>query len=149
MNDITDKNLSAEEKTLRAYAQWIEVTVFVVNADFKINGAYLDWGKFHKPGNKDAEISPSTINGTIIKDEESYTIASCGRESSPSGTEGGFSLYDGADLVFKYYWDCPWSGSNKDSLKVEDEKKYTVIKKGGGSSGGAIGNIFITVVKKS
>ncbi|AYR19500.1 aegerolysin family protein [Alcaligenes faecalis] len=148
MNSKTDKNFSDEEKTLRAYAQWIEITVFVVNGDFEIKDAHLDWGKFHKPGNKNKEIYASQINGTIIKDEDSYTIASCGRENASSGTEGRFSLYDGNTEVFKYYWDCPWSGSNSDRLDVKDKEKYTVNKKGGGSTSGASGNIFITVVKK-
>jgi hypothetical protein len=148
MNSKTDKNFSDEEKTLRAYAQWIEITVFVVNGDFEIKGAHLDWGKFHDPGNKNKEIYASQINGTIIKDEDSYTIASCGRENASSGTEGRFSLYDGDTEVFKYYWDCPWSGSNSDRLDVKDKEKYAVNKKGGGSTSGASGNIFITVVKK-
>lgn len=148
MNSKTDKDFSDEEKTLRAYAQWIEITVFVVNGDFEIKGAHLDWGKFHEPGNKNKEIYASQINGTIIKDEDSYTIASCGRENASSGTEGRFSLYDGDTEVFEYYWDCPWSGSNSDRLDVKDKEKYAVNKKGGGSTSGASGNIFITVVKK-
>ncbi len=148
MNSKEDKDLSDEEKTIRAYGQWIEITIFVVNSNFKVNDAHLEWGKFHKPGDKDKERSASEINGTIIKDEDSYTIASCGRESESSGTEGKFSLYDGDKVVFQYNWDCPWSGSNSDKLDVKDKDRYTVNKKGGGSTSGASGNIFITVVKK-
>lgn len=122
--------------------------MLVVNGDFEIKGAHLDWGKFHEPGDKNKEIYASQINGTIIKDEDSYTIASCGRENASSGTEGRFSLYDGDTEVFQYYWDCPWSGSNSDRLDVKDKEKYAVNKKGGGSTSGASGNIFITVVKK-
>lgn len=149
MSNSEENDVFISEDYQRAYGQWVEITIYAVNADFTVNDAYTRWGKFHKPGDKNYEVSSRSINGTIIKDGDKYTIASCGRSDASSGTEGGFSLYDGDKLVFRYYWDCPWgSKNNNDSLDEKDKDGYYVTKSGGNYYGGALGNVFIAVMKR-
>lgn len=149
MSNQEDKEISTDDNGTRAYSQWLEIAITAVNDDFTVNDVYLVWGKFYLPGNKNAEIKVASLNGTIVKNGETKTIASCGRKDTSSGTEGGLSLYDGKTLVFTYKWDCPWGKkTNTDSLIEKDKDRYFVDKRGGNYYGGALGNISINVTKK-
>ena len=65
------------------------------------------------------EVDQNKIIGTEIKPGDSYTIYSCGRERSPSGTEGTITMSDkkeNGSRIADIYWDCPW-GVGKNQLE--------------------------------
>ncbi len=133
----------------QAHAQWVEIEIFAENMDITIKNTGLEYGKFHTPGNKDAEIDIGKINGTTIKSGRSYKIAACGRENSFAGTEGKFSLYHGDELLGEYYWDCPWSRKeNKSHFEKKTNDTYELIFSPGNLHSGAIGSVSITLIKR-
>lgn len=87
---------------IMAYAQWVTITIYPANFNATIKNAAHSWGKFYTNGNKDDEIQPSAIDGTVIPAGGSYTISACGREDAASGTEGSFDVYDGDTKVGTY-----------------------------------------------
>lgn len=104
-----------------AYAQWIQIDIKSLNFNGKIDNAKLMWGKFYEKGNKDKELKVSEINGQAINSGETYSVYSCGRSDSASGTEGEFFVYDGNVKIAKLYWDCPWGNKTNTFL----HEKYT------------------------
>jgi hypothetical protein len=137
-----------------AYAQWASFTIKAVGFPGVIDYSRLQWGKFYQWDNKDHEVS---VNG--IKFAEGRTslnlVSACGREDSPSGTQGEFYICkDGADpkgpdyKVCKLSWDCPWAGKiNSWGASDYDSDMYVVSITGGSSFGGAIGTLTVTVAK--
>ncbi|MFC5704470.1 aegerolysin family protein [Cohnella faecalis] len=91
-----------------SYSMWVEVSIDTYNSDVSIQNVELQWGKLYQFGNKDIEISPSSLNGTVIKEGTSFWFCACGRGWSPSGTQGSFQLFDPDNkLIGTYNWDCP------------------------------------------
>ncbi|GAA3563392.1 MULTISPECIES: aegerolysin family protein [Marinobacter] len=123
-----------------AYAQWISITIEPKNYDVTIKNVTSDWGKFYS-GSKDNEVSPEDIEGKVIKAGEKFTISSCGRSDSASGTEGSFDLYHGSSHVGNYYWDCPWGSKTNTSTWTADNSEYITQVTGGNLDSGAIGNV--------
>ncbi len=64
----------------QAFATYKQFVVIKINAPssttVSIKGAHLDWGKFHKEGNKDTEIDASEINTYTIAPGGTLTISS-------------------------------------------------------------------------
>ena len=56
-----------------------------------------------------------SAQGTRIESHKQHEWGHCGRENSPSGTEGSFDVYldGGGEKIATIYWDCPYIGSNK------------------------------------
>jgi Aegerolysin len=135
-----------------AYAQWVSITIISRGARIGIKNATLAYGKFHQSGNKDAEISIDEINKIQINTGESSVINSCGREDSPSGTEGRFDIFD-LDKNVKigeYYWDCPWGSKTNTSIWTPSlSEDYVTQVTGGNLDSGALGNVTIKCVKIS
>lgn len=129
-----------------AYAQWVSIKVSAKLCDLTIKNVVQEWGKFYK-GEKDNEVDPKNINNTMIKNENSYVISACGRENSPSGTEGSFDLYDGETHIGSYLWDCPWGSKTNTSTWNSDNSNYVTQVTGANLDSGALGNVNITVVK--
>ena len=129
-----------------AYAQWVEINIKPINFNTTIKNVRADWGKFYS-GSKDNEIDVSKINNHQISENDSYTISSCGRSDSASGTEGKFDLYDGNTHIGEYYWDCPWGSKTNISNWNPSSEDYIVQVTGGNLDSGALGNIFLKVVK--
>ncbi|KAK9434833.1 Asp-hemolysin [Metarhizium brunneum] len=135
----------------RAYAQWV-VLEFInrMRSDLVIKNAWLRWGKFHKDGDKDSEISTTDVNTISALPGKRCTVSSCGRESAASGTEGDLDLYDGNTKICKVYWDCPW-GSPTNKARILDydpsTSNYAVVLGPYNTSGGALGRVDITVSK--
>ncbi|KAG6915581.1 hypothetical protein DXG01_010882 [Tephrocybe rancida] len=98
------------------YPQWI--VIVISNSSTRklvVKNVRLDWGKFHKDNNKDAEISIGDVEGKEVDAGQQYKINSCGRLSSPTGTEGGLDVYEvDGDKVCHLYWSCPWGGSRNE-----------------------------------
>ena len=135
-----------------AYAQWVSFTMKTIGFDATVDSASLDWGKFYKWDNKDQEESAGDIDTLKFQANKSYTnaISSCGREDSPSGTQGHFDLFTQVGgqktQVCRLNWDCPWgSKTNSWSASDYDDEKYIVSISGGSSYGGAIGTLSVMV----
>lgn len=107
-------------------------------------------GKFHKTGNKDAEISASEINSIVIPPGSSSDVSSCGRSDSPSGTEGTIDLYDGSTKICTVYWNCPW-GSKSNDFQIRDRNSsagYMVSVGDWNRDSGALGTVEIEVGRR-
>ncbi|MCO5567375.1 hypothetical protein L7F22_021065 [Adiantum nelumboides] len=108
-----------------------------------LNNSALPWGKWYDYPNKDAEISGP--DGTTITYGQIAIAAACGRENSPSGTEGNFDLYaDGTTRIADIYFDCPWVGSNV--LRVTSYSTLFLVNVPSISSSGAIGDVPVRVI---
>jgi len=125
-----------------AYAQWATFTLSPKNYTLTIKNVVLKWGKFYK-GSKDNEVKLEDIEGVQIKPGDSYKIETCGREDSPSGTEGSFDIYDGNTHVASYYWDCPWGSKSNTSTLTPESDDYLSQQNGANLDSGALGNITI------
>ena len=64
----------------------------------------------------------ASAQGTKIESKDEHEWGHCGRENSPSGTEGSFEVHleESGEKIAKIYWDCPYIGSNK--LEKHDVK---------------------------
>ncbi|KAF8247238.1 Aegerolysin-domain-containing protein [Wilcoxina mikolae CBS 423.85] len=100
----------------RAYAQWIclELNNRTTDVVMVISAVSVPWGKLYSDGDKDKEIGADKVIGQKIQPKKSFKVWSCGRENSPSGTEGTVTVTDeDGGAIGAVYWDCPWSGRNK------------------------------------
>ena len=75
-----------------------------------------------------------------------YQWGHCGRENSPSGTEGSFEVHlDGSgEKIAEIYWDCPYIGSNKLEKRYVKEG-YDISLNGFSIPSGALGKGTINV----
>ncbi|GKZ22552.1 hypothetical protein AbraIFM66951_006464 [Aspergillus brasiliensis] len=133
--------------TERAEAQWVHIRV--VNSmsydTLRVRDTWLGWGKFHKEGNKSAEIPVSEINALTAPPGASFDVYACGRANASSGTEGDFYVYNGDVKVAYIYWDCPW-GSKKNKFVVENKNdSYWVVTGYWNQSGGALGSVTVEI----
>ncbi|MDR6761975.1 hypothetical protein J2Y38_002186 [Flavobacterium sp. 2755] len=131
-----------------AYAQWIAIKIVSENMTLTVRNAKLDPGKFHRAGNKDAEIKPSEINGITIKSGEIGWIHSSGRQDSPTGTKGSIDLYHEETLVAVFNWNCPW-GIRRNSFDlrlVASDEIYHKGLKGGNRGFGPIREVTLILV---
>jgi hypothetical protein len=131
-----------------AYAQW---ATFVIQArgalTITIRDAVLQWGKFYDCQNKDNEVMIDQINGKTASTGSEAKICTCGRESSPSGTEGSFDLFDGQVHIGHLYWDCPWGSKTNTCLFTPASEDYNTQVTGGSFDSGALGVLTIRCVK--
>jgi hypothetical protein len=135
------------ESEVLAESQWTRVTIEAKLCDVSVKNANRSWGKFYEcPNSKGTEVSDATINSIRIPQGEKAMICACGRANSSSGTEGTFELYDNNVKIGKYYWESPWSGSNKATWTSASDK-YVVQLTGGNFSSGALGDTNLKVVK--
>ena len=142
------QNISVnEENKLKAYAQWVQISITPKGFDLVIKNVEQLWGKFYS-GTKDNEVNIGNIEGHKVLSGETYIISSCGRENASSGTEGSFDIYDSKNdkKVGNYYWSCPWgSKTNTSTWKEGGYEDYITQVTGGNLDSGALGNIFIKV----
>jgi aegerolysin len=129
-----------------AYRDWIEVELVASNYTIQIRNAEYSWGKFYRRGNKDDDISPGDIDKIIVwaNSGQSAYICACGRDSSASGTEGSFEIWDGQNRVGLFKWDCPYINPNSASFQPDHAGYVTTIPEI--SRSGHIGAIKITTV---
>ncbi|KDR71457.1 hypothetical protein GALMADRAFT_143730 [Galerina marginata CBS 339.88] len=102
------------------------------------------YGKFYNIN--DAYNETASAQGTKVQSKGAHEWGHCGRENSPSGTEGSFEVHleGSGEKIAEIYWSCPYIGSNV------LEKRY--IKSGYDISvedfsvpSGALGNGKITI----
>jgi len=105
----------------------------------------LSRGKFYQ-GDKDNEISADTVNKTVIGPSQKDGPYSCGREQSPSGTEGTIDLYDATEKICTIYWNCPYAGLNK--FEVRDKNSTYWVEHGNISPDGELGEVLVETGKK-
>lgn len=128
------------------YAQWVEVTIRnTTGRVLSIKNVHLDYGKFYQSGNKDHELSTEEINSTTIPDCKTVIICSCGRDWSPTGTQGYFEIYDGVTKLGRYTWDCPFGEKWNISIWSRYETDRYITTTSHGSVSSAIGKIVIIV----
>ncbi|KAF8334424.1 aegerolysin type hemolysin [Amanita rubescens] len=124
--------------------QWFQPTVRnrlgrgIVLANF-----YINYGKFydiHHPYHETV-----SAQGTRIGSRGEHEWGHCGREGSPSGTEGSFEVHleGSGEKIAKIYWNCPYIGGNK--VEKRDLKRGYDISLDGFSSSGALGKGRINV----
>ncbi|KAH7920735.1 putative Asp-hemolysin precursor [Leucogyrophana mollusca] len=128
------------------YDQWVVLEITnSLGSPLKIQNASLSWGKFHKNGDRDYEISPEEVDKIVIPAGSEHSVSSCGRSHSPSGTEGTIDLYDDTTKVCTLYWNCPW-GSSANNFEVQDVNQGYIVTHGPWNAvAGPLGNIKIKV----
>ena len=57
----------------------------------------------------------TSAQGRVIGSHRDFEWGHCGRENSPSGTEGSFEVrFSGTNQkIGEVYWDCPYIGDNR------------------------------------
>ena len=127
------------------YSQWIQIILENKTGEtLKTSGTYLHWGKFYDFPDKDKEVPTSDINDKPIGPNKTLKFGSCGREDSPSGTEGQIDIMHGNERVFQLYWDCPYTGDNKFYAKYVADKWYPIVPQI--STSGAIGTVTVKIL---
>ncbi|KAF7964458.1 hypothetical protein HWV62_41812 [Athelia sp. TMB] len=136
------------------YGNWTEIKIAnTSDVPIQFANSGLSWGKFYScepSSNKDAEISPDGLNKTTIDAGRTYTIGSCGRENTWSGTEGHFDLASNQGLTiakFKFY--SPHGTSyNSFNIDCPNPGVWSATATGGDfGNGGPLGSITVTVKK--
>ena len=107
--------------------EWVEFNIKVEGFEGTLKDIRLEEGKLYQPsakfyedGCKCTTVCPNCIEGTKIKNGESYKFASCGfsdeegwrsypinnvgRGDAPVGTIGFFQIFDGAKPIAKVKW---------------------------------------------
>ena len=144
----------SEPPAPQGYGQWIALELRNSNPKSSgismfITNIHLDYGKLYDGKDMDNEVDPNSIIGTEIKPGNSYTVYSCGRESSPTGTEGTVTLAqkkDGGDHISDIYWNCPW-GTKNNVLKDSNTDENWLIQVPYVPPDGSIGNVTVKFVK--
>jgi len=134
----------------RAYAQWVVIVLNNLSTEtITIKNVVLSYGKFHEAGSKDNEIDKNDVQGVKIVPRGTFSIYSCGRSDSPSGTEGSFDLVDNStnQLIRNIYWDCPW-GSSRNTFNITGVNGDWIVEGNGANlESGALGNVTVKAVK--
>ncbi|KAH7306552.1 hypothetical protein KP509_22G018400 [Ceratopteris richardii] len=129
---------SPSEPEPYAYGQWVAFQLSY------IRNASLPWGKWYDYPDKDREVAAP--NGQAIAPGSILYVAACGRENSPSGTEGTFEIWSSTSKVAHVYFDCPWSGSNK--LEINRFSTQYLLDFNTAPSSGPIGIIPFAIYQK-
>ena len=126
------------------YGQWISVRVQnrVPGHTLTVRNGFLKWGKWYG-SSKDQTVGAPLGNINYFSE---MTINSCGRDSSWTGTEGFFDIYDqNNNYVAQVTWDCPWSSSpNKYSVQ-KISNRLTISTNTNNLNSGPIGQRIITI----
>ncbi|KAK4508032.1 hypothetical protein PRZ48_001768 [Zasmidium cellare] len=94
---------------VQAYKQWCQALLTNrSNKDLTVKEAEHDAGKFYEYPDKDKEIQPGSLNGTVVKAGATFSVAGCGRSDAAVGSDAEFSLFDGNKKVGHIHFVCPW-----------------------------------------
>ncbi|KAI6043215.1 hypothetical protein EDC04DRAFT_2600390 [Pisolithus marmoratus] len=87
----------------------------------------------------------SSAQGLTIRSKGQHEFGHCGREASPTGTEGSFDIVldESEQKIAEVYWVCPFLGSNK--IDVRAVAGFDIMHKGFSISDGALGKGTINV----
>ncbi|KKA28151.1 hypothetical protein TD95_000962 [Thielaviopsis punctulata] len=132
-----------------AYAQWLEIIITnrMRDGDVTLRDAVANWGKFYQNGDKDIEIGSDQINGNTLTFDKSFTVQSCGRSDSASGTEGSVKLFEGSTHICTLYWNCPWGSKNNQFKILDQSDDYAVSHTPFNDDSGAIGTVKVKVLR--
>jgi len=100
--------------TTTGEAQWFQPTVRNrLSRTIVLTNFTILYGKFYDIKDPYNEIHGT--QGTKIVSQGEHEWGHCGRNSSPTGTEGIFEvlLESTGDRIGEIYWDCPFFGSNR------------------------------------
>lgn len=118
----------------------------IPGSPIQVTNFKLPWGKLCQGDDQDKEIRPPFKDVSISPKTEHQFFCS-GRESAAAGTEGSFDIHDGDALVGSYYFDCPYTGSNKQQW-TQGQAGYVVqIKPLVPNASGAMGLVTLSVYK--
>ncbi|KAF8644314.1 hypothetical protein AX16_008522 [Volvariella volvacea WC 439] len=110
------------------YEDWVSFHIYNKGRGaVKIANVQKLYGKFYTDDNKDVELTG--LEGDLIQAGADRRINSCGRENSPTGTEGSFQLVETTTgrVVTNISWDCPYTGENM--LTVTNENNEWLVVK--------------------
>ncbi|KAH8803391.1 putative Asp-hemolysin precursor [Xylogone sp. PMI_703] len=117
----------------------------------KLADTQLLWyGKFHKPSHKDVQINErEELDGVRIENRESFSIYSCGRADSATGTEGTIDLtHNNGDKFATLYWECSW-GKTTNNFEIRDNQgDYAINATGWNRTGQSLGTVDVKVMRK-
>jgi hypothetical protein len=83
--------------------------------------------------------------GTNITSKGQHEWGHCGRETSPTGTEGTFEVHLDGEKIAEIYWSCPYIGNNKLEKRYV-KPDYDISFDGFGFPSGPMGRGTINVV---
>ncbi|MFT5679631.1 MAG: hypothetical protein ACI8RZ_000535 [Myxococcota bacterium] len=128
------------------YAEFIQVSITTDTDSVSVGLASLQWGKFYEPGDMDKELTDDQIDAIMVSADSVGQVFSCGRDDSPSGTEGQFGIFYGGVQLGTFVWDAPYRGStNTFNWTPIDASKLSVTVQGGSYSGSSIGPVTLAV----
>ena len=101
-------------------------------------------------GDKDTEVSKSTIEGKVVEPDQQLRINACGRSDAAEGTTGSFDLVDVAtqQVIRHVYWDCPWGTKTNTFTVSGSNSKWMIEYSGQNLDSGALGTITVDVLRK-
>nr|AOW41304.1 hemolysin [Sparassis latifolia] len=126
------------------YSQWVSITLQNSSGqDIQTANVNLPWGKFYADDNKGRDIPASSVVDQVVPAGDSFTVYSCGREDSPTGTEGSFDVVDASSgaVIRTISWHCPYVGDN--TFKLLDSNDAWAVDTSGFSQHGALGQITV------
>lgn len=90
----------------------------------------------------------ASAQGTQIEGKAEFEWGHCGRQASPTGTEGSFEVYLAGtnERIAQIYWDCPFIGSNKIEKRYV-KPGYLISTEGFSIPSGALGKGTISVLE--
>ncbi|KAH6556451.1 hypothetical protein KP509_1Z177800 [Ceratopteris richardii] len=146
---VTARDQHQQASTLGEYTSlrifWVAFQLsYTGEGSLYIRNASLPWGKWYDYPDKDREVAAP--NGQAIAPGSILYVAACGRENSPSGTEGTFEIWSSTSKVAHVYFDCPWSGSNK--LEINRFSTQYLLDFNTAPSSGPIGIIPFAIYQK-
>ncbi|KAI3115593.1 hypothetical protein CBS147333_1093 [Penicillium roqueforti] len=131
------------------YKQWI--TIHLINSMHSghvyVKHAILEYGRFHRNGDRNDEISTEMIDQTQVAPGSSVNINSCGNPAEASGTEGSIELYDGYTRIAKVHWPCHL-GNHSSEFGISELNDHYWIKSGAWDADSAIGFLDVQVGRK-
>ena len=131
-------------------ADWIGLKMQnSTGVQFKIVAVKMIWGKVYSdPNDKDSEIDPKSLVGKNIDSNGSFTLYSCGRNRTTSGTEGTVTIGHQGTSNISIYWNVPYTSTNVLTPRVL-EGPYWVNVANNVPKDGPIGNITVEFGKKA
>jgi hypothetical protein len=111
------------------YGDWMDLRVVnsTTKKNIKISNATIDWGKYYRQGDKNAEMSPGDYIGTTIPPGKSAYVCACGRKDTTSGTNGTITFdEEGTGRICWVSFSAPEHGDNKFDVHDLDESKWKV-----------------------
>jgi hypothetical protein len=140
------------------YNNWICMQIKQAGDEpLEIYQSHTNQGKWYEWDDKDAEMTEADVNDLTIPMGKTVYVAACGRDSSPTGTNGYVTIKNKSGVkVCKMEFDVPYGALNKCKFLVSDINKDYIVGHelldkpdglGNGGPGAYIGKVDIKVAK--